>query len=360
MLLFIYIGFYISSSVSQSGYAGMYTPYALIPGGGERYFLTSAKAFQNHGYNVDILVNPDNPCQNQSFLSKTADSLRIKLDYTKLTIKTIRWGHDYYIESYHNSYEVFYALGNSKFPFIRAIGKKLNIYMCQFPFDMYYKGTHKLMRIFSEYDIILVNSMYTYDWYAKLMQNTYAGLIQKKLMGPSVKILYPPVDPFPVKRNSIENSTILLSIGNNSTVNDTNTFSQIMMEPQEIISIIMIGRFFVGRQSKGHDKGIEIFAELLKKTNVPLHLYLVGNIHPSPTNFEYVANMKKLVKEHKLPVTILSDAKPFQITKVCASQLTHNIKLFQYDMNVCFILGTLQVDYLLAFDRNKPVARTEL
>lgn len=294
---------FIDKYEGYTRYAGLFTPYAIIPGGGERYFLTSALALQQLGYHIEILVTSDNVCNSTAYLRNTSESLRIALDFKRLSLKIVKWVPENRISGFNNTYyDVFFLLGNSKLPFMRGLSPRLNIYMCQFPFDMYDKVTHKAVRIYAEYDIVLLNSVYTYNWYSKLIQPVYESLMKKHLHGPSVKILYPPVSPFTTLTQSAH--------FNSASYVDGSSFAT------RTIGIIMIGRFFLGRQSKGHDRGIEIFKQLLLLTRQPLHLYLVGNIHPEPANYEYVAKMKEDVRNENLPVTFLNNADPNDIAKV--------------------------------------------
>jgi hypothetical protein len=41
---------------------GMFTPYELTPGGGERYFLSVATTFFDMGYSVELLLKEENVC----------------------------------------------------------------------------------------------------------------------------------------------------------------------------------------------------------------------------------------------------------------------------------------------------------
>lgn len=41
---------------------GLFTPYELTPGGGERYFLSVATTFFDMGYSVELLLKEENVC----------------------------------------------------------------------------------------------------------------------------------------------------------------------------------------------------------------------------------------------------------------------------------------------------------
>jgi len=48
----------------------MITPYHFTTGGGERYFLTVMKNFQEYGCNIDVIFDNKNTCQTkEKFLS---------------------------------------------------------------------------------------------------------------------------------------------------------------------------------------------------------------------------------------------------------------------------------------------------
>ena len=275
---------------------GMLTFHNIVPGGVERYFLTSARAFQLQGFRVDILVKSDNKCKTIEFVRATAEFLRIELDYRKLSLKVIRVKGNR-IQRASHSYDIFFVLGNQKIPQVFGLGKNLNIYMCQFPFDLGRPSDEAMLNIISEYDIVLVNSLYTLGWYAKVIQPAFN---QSRILGkktPSVQILYPPVDPYI--------APLIISQPSKNVSN--------LSSPAEVIKIVLLGRFFSGRQNKGHKVAIKLLEKLRSRSTKSFEMTLIGSILPSTDADVYVEELKSYVALHQLPVTFLLNAEPSDI-----------------------------------------------
>lgn len=289
---------YEEAATKRVSRVGMLTLYSITPGGGERYFLTSARAFQLQGFHVDILVKSDNKCKTIKFLRNTAEFLRIELDYRKLSLKVIKL-QSYRITKTDHTYDIFYMLGNEKFPQAYGIGKSLNIYMCQFPFDLDRPSDEQTLNIISDYDIVLVNSLYTLGWYAKLIQPTFNQLRELGRKTPSVQILYPPVDPFIAPLVIPQPSKGINKLSSSA----------------EVVKIVLLGRFFSGRQNKGHKVAIKLLEKLRTQSSKSFEMTLIGNIHPSPEAKVYVEELKSYVASLQLPVLFLTNAQPSDIAE---------------------------------------------
>ena len=276
---------------------GMMTMYSIVPGGGERYFLTSALAFQSMGFHVEILVKKDNKCLTTDFLKSTAEALRINLNYKKLSLKIVRTDNYLIREGLENKYDIFYLIGNDKFPQISGIGVSLNIYMCQFPFDMEAPGTERLHDVYSGYDIVLVNSLYTFGWYTNLIQPTFEWSRENGRSTPTIQVLYPPVDPF-IKQDLMSTNGMGLM---------SNQYSP------KTINIAVLGRFFTGRQNKGQDVAINLLSKLLLESSTRFHLTLIGSIHPTAEAASFVDDLRNNATSRNLPVTFLTNADPDDI-----------------------------------------------
>ena len=71
----------------------------------------------------------------------------------------------------------------------------------------------------------------------------------------------------------------------------------------------MLGRFFPGRQNKGHKTAIQIIEKLV--SSIPhVHLTMIGNVHPNKASKLYVQELKDLVKSKFLPVSFATNASP--------------------------------------------------
>ena len=273
--------------------AGLFTPYGITPGGGEKYFLSSALAYQRMGYEVDILVYRSNICDTMDKLENVAMSLRVPLDFSKL--RFVRLHHVRESTWKALQYEAFFSISNSKFPQMTALGKRLNIWMCQFPFDLNNTDRGKreeLTQRLAGYDVTLVNSVYSEYWYTAYIQPYLADLLEASRPFPTLEILYPPVESFipmselAVMRNAAQTT---------------------------VLHIVVLGRFFRGRQSKGHDVALVVLEELMKRSSRSFHLTLLGNIHPTDESYAYVDELKRNVSSKGLPVTFVTNASPEDI-----------------------------------------------
>jgi hypothetical protein len=204
----------------SQGTAALYTPYALLPGGGERYLLTFGKALIMQGYNIKLLMKNDNPTQTLAGVRDLCQQMQIDLPAFDLQIVEVGGGKIFDPPEI----ELFFALGNEKFPQVEGIGH-INIYMCQFPFDLD-RGpdAYEIKNLFS-YDNIILNSIFTFSWYNKYLWKHIQNAHYSQL--PAIDVLYPPV---PVADQSLR------CLSCKST----------RLE----VTIILLGRFFAGRQSK--------------------------------------------------------------------------------------------------------------
>eukprot|EP00955_Chlamydomonas_euryale_P004644 49736-Chlamydomonas_euryale.AAC.7 len=114
---------------------------------------------------------------------------------------------------------VFFVLGNEKHPQVAPIGM-VNMFMCQFPFDL-----------------------------DRLLAPWINQRISQAALLPDIVVLHPPVS--------------LMSVS--SAASDRT-------------HILMLGRFFKGRQSKGHKAAIEIFDQMRNSIPASTMLYMIGQL----------------------------------------------------------------------------------
>lgn len=124
--------------------AGLQTMFELLPGGGERYFLSSALTFLKMGFEVQFILYETNLCNTRECVDKTLKELRIPLTSDKYSIRLVK-STDFLEKS--DDYDVYFTIGNEKFPFFNALGK-YNIYMCQFPYDYRYLSIYLTIDLF--------------------------------------------------------------------------------------------------------------------------------------------------------------------------------------------------------------------
>jgi glycosyltransferase involved in cell wall biosynthesis len=261
--------------------AAVYTPYHITPGGGERYLLTSAYVFQKMGFVVHILVDINNKCQNINQLMVVSKFLRISLvpERTKLLS-----GYSYERLKPRKRIKVFFLLGNSKLPQTPGIGNDLNIYQCQFPFDLDRAPTESEIRDMTTYDIVLLNSAYTHDWYIHFTNDIYTNSRSAFKAMPTLAILNPPVIPF---NNLLTKQSF-----------DSDAFN-----------VGVIGRWYPGRANKGQGTAIKLFISLINdrpELQGKINLYLIGNVHPNQESLDYVSGLQESCKNYPMIKFILN------------------------------------------------------
>ena len=278
------------SSISL-GKAALFTPYNIVPGGGERYLLSAAAVFQKMKYDVTLLAKLQNVCKTKRMLMNVADALKVPLSPSRLSYERVS-----HVAAYSSKlayqYEVFFLLGNEKLPTIPGIGK-VNLYMCQFPFDLEKAMTGQELQAFTTYDSVLVNSKYTYKHYNFFARPAFLEAKQKHLLTPLVSLLYPPItDPTTTLRQKIQ----LKRKG-----------------------IVMIGRIFKGRQNKGYLSAIHMLHEISKCVHGGVELQIIGSLMPGHT--AHYEELKALIARLGLNVKIHINAHPNDLARVLATSL---------------------------------------
>lgn len=119
-------------------------------------------------------------------------------------------------------YSAFMSLGNGKIAHVQGIGH-VNFYMCQFPFDLDRLMMPIEWHVMSSYDYVLLNSEFTYQWYSLFSMPYLRATTRHYGLTPQVVVLHPPVQPFQLKSTAT---------------------------PTDRKHIVLLGRFFHGRQSK--------------------------------------------------------------------------------------------------------------
>jgi glycosyltransferase involved in cell wall biosynthesis len=195
-------------------------------------------------------------------------------------------------------YDIFFTIGNSKYPMMYSMGL-YNIYMCQFPFDLYKPPKDFERGRWAYYDIILVNSRFSFDWYLRSIQRDAIRYLNSNSYFPALAILHPPVDPF----------------------RPPQSFERLPSLPDKsrITNIAVVGRFFKGRQNKGHGTALSIIQEIVKQSKRPVHLYLCGYVHPDEASHKYIDELKTQITTKKLPATIIANADGSDIAKILES-----------------------------------------
>lgn len=279
--------------------AGLFSPFDITPGGGEKYFLSVAQILYNMGYSVEIVLRDENVCSTKDCMMKTFQALRVDMSVDQFTVRLV--DGDEYMNMYTYQklvlplYDVFFYIGNVKWPQIYPSGE-YNIYMCQFPFDLYGLAKYYEIQRLWKYDLVLVNSRFSHEWYVRSILRDTQKYLKTNNFIPALAIAHPPIEPF---------------------ITFANDFKSLPKLPEKVLNIVVLGRFFQGRQSKGHDVAVTILANIMRKTkNKNIHLYLCGYIHRSEKAVAYVESLKANVTLAGLPVTFVTNADASKVTSI--------------------------------------------
>lgn len=222
--------------------AAVYTPYALTPGGGERYLLSLA-VFLAKNYVVTI-VTP----HPYSLLRLRNLGQEFGLDLSGLRTST----EADFAEAPIPHLQV--TMGNHVIPPVPARGT-INIFLCQFPFPMPEQLNPIDRAMLAKYDKVLVYSKYA-------ARHFYGAISALQLPPLAVRIVNPPVPQ------------ILRDCG------------------EKLRTILSVGRFFVGGHSKRHDVLIAAFKSICDKFDEPVELHLAGSSTPGGEHMDYLASLK--------------------------------------------------------------------
>lgn len=245
----------IETAIRQRSRVGIYTPFALTLGGGEKYILSVAEALLSKGYEVTLVT--DHP---YSRVRVMALGEEFGLDLSNLLSNT-------YSLACSEGFDLFISMGNEYYPPVNPIGKK-NIHHCQFPFPTL-DNTSEGKRRMPNVDAVVVNSEFTRKEYLETIAS-------RDLPIPPLQIIHPPVSGLNTRAEALHEKTIT-----------------------------SVGRFFVGGHSKRQDILIQAFENLLTK-HPTAKLNLVGGSLAGNEHREFLSHCQYLARG--LPVTFHVDA----------------------------------------------------
>jgi glycosyltransferase involved in cell wall biosynthesis len=215
----------------------LYSPYQLVPGGGERMLFELASVLSE-------LVGT----QNVTFASRYR--------YSSIRVRQIEgtFGFDNVIgaqlpleEIWPENVRLAVVIGNSVVPPSEAFGKR-SVYHIQFPFWIPDQEVEEYGWMLADYDEIWV--------YSEFVRRNVNGLVRHyQLDAPPIRLIPPhaswpgatPGLPWPERR-----------------------------------TVLSVGRFFKGGHNKRQDVVIDAFRRIQESGVTGLHLALAGAIHPSP------------------------------------------------------------------------------
>jgi GT2 family glycosyltransferase/glycosyltransferase involved in cell wall biosynthesis len=239
------------------------TPYPLVIGGGERYILSLAKAL-SRDCSTNVVVPRE---YSRSRLPRLGDFMDIDLSNVGLMTENDA--------AVNGPADIHIYMDNHLLPYRRPRGRRLNVYLCQFPFPMSADAITSRWGYLDGFDLVLMYSRFAAEQFEKQARSL-------NLRIPPITILPPPV-PQPV--------------------------GEIPTRHQNNRAILSIGRF----SSSGHAKKQDLLVDAFRRVNQlysESELTFVGSLSPVDglQSFAQVQNAARA-----LPVTLLPNASQHQL-----------------------------------------------
>lgn len=249
----------------------LFTPYNLVPGGGERYLLTVAAGLAR---TMNVTLATEHPYSRLRLLKLGQD---LDLPLQGVAVATVdalaRLG----------PFDWSVAMGNEVLPPRAALARR-NVFVCQFPFPTPADWLGRHVGMMAGYERVVLYSPFVARHYQREAARLGVGAVPVTVVAPSA-VLAPPARagaPIAPKRRQI----------------------------------VSVGRFYVGGHSKRHDFMIEAFKQLHARCpDVTLHL--AGSLSAEP---RHMAHYEKLVAQAAgLPVQFHVNASQETIAALYAS-----------------------------------------
>lgn len=248
---------------------GLYSPFELTPGGGEKYLLTLASEALRRGTTVHF-VSP----APYSRVRLTALAAMFGLDLDGLCISTLSEAEEMPV------FDEWVAMGNQVVPTAPALGKR-NTLLCQFPFRAGLEQWRLRQRWLEDYERIVVYSAFTAD-------AVRDRLAEAHIAPQPITVLTPPVD-----------------------------LTEAPIRPTKA-GIVSTGRFFSGDHSKRQDLQIEAFRRLVAEgAGEGVTLHLVGSSATRPIHRQFLIDCMEAAKD--LDVQFHVDAPLSELTEIYAA-----------------------------------------
>ncbi len=222
----------------------LYTPYPLIPGGGERYLLTIAAGLASV---ANVVLATPHPF---SRLRLRTLGRELSLDLDAVHLMTLAEATE------GKRYDTTLVMGNEALPGIPGQGER-NIFLCQFPFP----APRPVLKAWSshagDYEQVVVYSPFVQRHYRSALQALGRPL-------PQITVISPPAVLAPATARNTAKRPMVLGVG----------------------------RFFTGGHDKRHDLMIEAFRDLAARLP-ECELHLAGTL-PTEGEFRaYYANLQQ-------------------------------------------------------------------
>lgn len=244
----------------------LYTPFNLVPGGGERYLLTIAAGLSEE---ANVTLATQHPFSRLRLLTLGRE---LSLDLNAVAITTL----DRAMQGARPDWSI--VMGNEALPGIAGKGLR-NIYICQFPFPVPQQILVDRWANADDYERVVV--------YSPFVQRHYAGALMA-LGRPQtpISIVSPPAVLAPAAAAGGKKAMVL-----------------------------GVGRFFIGGHAKRQDLMIEAFRKLFAR-HPEAELHLAGSL-PADSEFRtYYADLQR--KAAGLPVFFHPNASPERMAQLYA------------------------------------------
>ncbi len=238
--------------------AVIYTPYALTPGGGERFLLTIASILMP---SYDVCIVTPNPYSRLRLLNI---GFEFGLDLSSCSLQT----EEAFLAA--PAPALMITVGNHVVPPIEPRAAN-SFFICQFPFPMDQAVVPDVSKWAHGYRRVIAYSEYA-KAHILAAQNTH------RMPHWPVEVVYPAVPQHA------------------GAAADKKPF------------VLTVGRFFAGGHNKRHDLMIAAFRDLRDSFKGDLEMHIVGSSLPDPVHMKYLDDLFASAKD--LPVTFHVNASP--------------------------------------------------
>lgn len=219
----------------------LFTPYHLVPGGGERYLLTVAAGLAR---TMNVTLATERPYSRLRLLKLGQD---LDLPLQGVAVATVD------ALAQLGPFDWSVAMGNEVLPPRMALARR-NVFVCQFPFPASADWLGRHVGLMAGYERVVLYSPFVAQHYQREAARLGVGGVPVTVVAPSA-VLAPPA-----------------SAG-----------AAIAAKRAQIVSV---GRFFVGGHSKRHDFMIEAFKQLHARCPDAV-LHLAGSLSAEPRHMAY-------------------------------------------------------------------------
>ncbi|MBO0747807.1 MAG: glycosyltransferase family 4 protein, partial [Acidimicrobiaceae bacterium] len=219
--------------------AVIFSPYELVPGGGERYIFEVAAAL-NEAIGRENVRMASMHRYSALRLQQMSDAFGVSAPAGFCSIEELEAAPP----------DMTVVMGNEVVPPIAGYGRRYNVYMCQFPFGASDEYIRRNMAYIPTFDEIWVNSNFT-----RRYVNGHLRLLG--VPAPDIRIINPPAT--------------LPAAPNPTDWRDRTT-------------VMTVGRFFKGGHNKRQDVAIGIVRTLREQFGRSVKLQIVGALHANPAS----------------------------------------------------------------------------